>query len=99
MAEIRPDILGLVEAADMNDWYLASPLGSSDGKAYERMVAFMKSEPINQTGVNGARDEMGVLKGFRNVIGTLTNGEVETWNVQEAEKREREKQTERMAKL
>lgn len=29
MAEIRPDAVGLVEAFDMDDWYLASPLGAS----------------------------------------------------------------------
>lgn len=99
MAGLRPDILGLAEAADMRDWYLASPLGSSDGKAYERMVEFMKSEPINQMGENGARDEFGVLKGFRNVLGNLTHGEVEGWNEQEAAKREEERKKERLAKL
>lgn len=99
MAELRPDILGLAEGADMRDWYLASPLGSSDGKAYERMVEFMKSEPINQMGQLGARDEFGVLKGFQNVIGTLTHGEVEGWNEQEAAKREEERKIERLAKL
>lgn len=99
MSELRPDILGLVEAADMRDWYLASPLGSSDGRAYERMVEFMKSEPINEKGQFGARDEDGVLKGFRNVLGMLTHGEVEGWNEQEAAKRESERKLERLAKL
>ena len=99
MAEIRPDVVGLVEAADMNDWYLASPLGSSDGRAYERMLEFMKREPINQQGDHGARDQDGVLKGFRNVLGTLTHGEVEGWNEQESAKREQERNIERRARL
>jgi hypothetical protein len=99
MGEIRPDLLGLVEAADLNDWYLASPLGSSDGRAYERMIDFMKREPINQMGETGGRDDSGVLKGFRQVIGTLTHGEVEPWNQEEADKREKERQVERMTKL
>lgn len=99
MAEIRPDVLGLVEAADMRDWYLASPLGCSDGRAYERMMDFMKSEPINHIGEAGARDRNGVLKGFRDVLGTLTHGEVERWNEDEAAKREEERRVERLAKL
>jgi acyl-CoA oxidase len=99
MADIRPDVIGLVEAADMNDWYLASPLGSSDGRAYERMLEFMKREPINQMGEAGARDQDGVLKGFRNVLGTLTHGEVEGWNEKESAKREEERGIERRAKL
>lgn len=99
MNHIRPDVLGLVEAADMSDWYLASPLGSSDGRAYERMVEFMKREPINQGGEGGGRDDQGVLKGFRQMLGNLTHGEVEPWNKHEAAKREEERSVERLAKL
>lgn len=100
MQKIRPNALGLIEAADMDDWYLASPLGSSDGRAYDRMIEFMKQEPLNQSGHSGAgRDENGVLLGFRQVIGRLTHGEVKPWNQLEAERREEERQKERMAKL
>lgn len=99
MAQIRPDALGLVEAADMDDWYLASPLGCSDGRAYERMVEFMHREPLNQSGPHGGREQDGVLKGFRTTMGRLTHGEVQGWNEEEAQKREAERQKERTAKL
>jgi alkylation response protein AidB-like acyl-CoA dehydrogenase len=99
MIELRPDALGLAEAADMSDWYLASPLGSHDGRAYDRMIEFMRSEPINQSGAEGGREADGVLKGFRQTLGRLTHGEVEPWNEQEAQRREKEREAERMSKL
>ena len=72
---IRRDALGLVESFDMDDWYLCSPLGSSDGRAYERMIEWMKLEPLNHTGERGARDEKGVVKGYTDGIGRLIRGE------------------------
>ncbi|SPO31366.1 related to acyl-coenzyme A oxidase 1 [Ustilago trichophora] len=72
---IRRDALGLVESFDMDDWYLCSPLGSSDGRAYERMIEWMKREPLNHTGEHGARDENGVVKGYHDGIGRLIRGE------------------------
>ncbi|SNX88033.1 related to acyl-coenzyme A oxidase 1 [Melanopsichium pennsylvanicum] len=72
---IRTDALGLVESFDMDDWYLCSPLGSSDGRAYERMIEWMKREPLNHTGEMGARDENGVVKGYHDGIGRLIRGE------------------------
>ncbi len=72
---IRRDALGLVESFDMDDWYLCSPLGSSDGRAYERMIEWMKLEPLNHTGERGARDENGVVKGYHDGIGRLIRGE------------------------
>lgn len=72
---IRRDAIGLVESFDMDDWYLCSPLGSSDGRAYERMVEWMKREPLNHTGERGARDENGVVKGYHEGIGKLVRGE------------------------
>ncbi|SPO31791.1 related to acyl-coenzyme A oxidase 1 [Ustilago trichophora] len=72
---IRRDALGLVESFDMDDWYLCSPLGSSDGRAYERMIEWMKREPLNHTGERGARDENGVVKGYHDGIGRLIRGE------------------------
>ncbi|EST06853.1 Acyl-CoA oxidase, C-terminal [Kalmanozyma brasiliensis GHG001] len=72
---IRRDALRLVESFDMDDWYLCSPLGSSDGRAYERMIEWMKLEPLNHTGERGARDENGVVKGYREGIGRLIRGE------------------------
>lgn len=101
MNEIRPDALALSEAADIDDWYLASPLGASDGRAYARLMDFMQREPINRPqaegGVRGNDD--GVLLGFRDTIGRLTHGEVEPWNTAEAEKREAERRPERSARL
>ncbi|PWZ01267.1 acyl-CoA oxidase [Testicularia cyperi] len=73
---IRRDAVGLVESFDMDDWYLCSPLGSSDGRAYERMIEWMKHEPLNHTGENGGRDENGVVKGYHDGIGKLVRGEV-----------------------
>lgn len=100
MQTIRPDALGLVEAADLSDWYLAAPLASSDGRAYDRMIEFMKSEPLNQSGHSGAgRDQDGVILGFRQTIGRLTHGEVTPWNETEAKRREEERQKERTSKL
>ena len=72
---IRRDALGLVESFDMDDWYLCSPLGSSDGRAYERMIEWMKLEPLNHTGERGARDDKGVVKGYHDGIGRLIRGE------------------------
>ncbi|SPO48784.1 related to acyl-coenzyme A oxidase 1 [Moesziomyces antarcticus] len=72
---IRRDALGLVESFDMDDWYLCSPLGSSDGRAYERMVEWMKREPLNHSGERGARDQNGVVKGYHDGIGRLIRGE------------------------
>lgn len=72
---IRRDALGLVESFDMDDWYLCSPLGSSDGRAYERMIEWMKREPLNHTGERGARDANGVVKGYHDGIGRLVRGE------------------------
>ncbi|KAJ9476109.1 putative Acyl-coenzyme A oxidase (putative) [Pseudozyma hubeiensis] len=72
---IRSDALGLVESFDMDDWYLCSPLGSSDGRAYERMIEWMKLEPLNHTGERGARDGQGVVKGYHDGIGRLIRGE------------------------
>ena len=84
----------------MSDWYLAAPLGSSDGRAYDRMIEFMKSEPLNQSGDPGAgRDQDGVILGFRQTIGRLTHGEVTPWNEKEAKRREAERQKERSSKL
>lgn len=72
---IRRDALALVESFDMDDWYLCSPLGSSDGRAYERMIEWMKREPLNYTGERGARDENGVVNGYHDGIGRLIRGE------------------------
>ena len=72
---IRRDALGLVESFDMDDWYLCSPLGSSDGRAYERMIEWMKREPLNHSGERGARDQNGVVKGYHDGIGRLIRGE------------------------
>ena len=72
---IRRDALGLVESFDMDDWYLCSPLGSSDGRAYERMIEWMEREPLNHTGERGARDDKGVVKGYHDGIGRLIRGE------------------------
>ncbi|SJX66566.1 related to acyl-coenzyme A oxidase 1 [Sporisorium reilianum f. sp. reilianum] len=72
---VRRDALGLVESFDMDDWYLCSPLGSSDGRAYERMIEWMKLEPLNHTGERGARDANGVVKGYHDGIGRLIRGE------------------------
>lgn len=72
---IRRDAIGLVESFDMDDWYLCSPLGSSDGRAYERMIEWMKREPLNHTGERGARDANGVVKGYHDGIGKLIRGE------------------------
>ncbi|KAJ1032897.1 hypothetical protein NDA18_001619 [Ustilago nuda] len=72
---IRRDALGLVESFDMDDWYLCSPLGSSDGRAYERMIEWMKREPLNHIGERGARDKNSVVKGYHDGIGRLIRGE------------------------
>ncbi|EPQ25666.1 uncharacterized protein PFL1_06738 [Pseudozyma flocculosa PF-1] len=72
---IRRDAVGLVEAFDMDDWYLCSPLGSSDGRAYERMIEWMKREPLNQSGEDGGREQNGAMKGYRDGVGRLIRGE------------------------
>ncbi|PWN41874.1 acyl-CoA oxidase [Ceraceosorus guamensis] len=77
---LRKQAIGLAEAADMDDWYLGSPLGHSDGRAYERMIDWMRLEPLNQQGLSGGRDEDGVLKGFRQAMGRLTHGEAQHFN-------------------
>ena len=67
----------MVESFDMVDsyWYLCSPLDSSDGRAYETMIEWMKVEPLNHTGERGARDEKGVVKGCTDGTGLLIRGE------------------------
>lgn len=59
----------------------------------------MHKEPINQNDEAGGRDSHGVLKHFRETLGRLTHGEVEGWNVEQAEKREEERMRERTSRL
>lgn len=59
----------------MDDWYLCSPLDRSNGRAYDRMIEWMKLEPLNHTGEQGARDEQGVVKGYTDGIGRLIRRE------------------------
>lgn len=84
LAELRSDALGLCEAFDLDDWYLGSPLGSSDGRAYQRFLDWIRLEPLNQSGPLGARDSDGVLLGFRHTLGRLTHGEATPWNAHDA---------------
>lgn len=89
LTQIRPDALLLAEACDLDDEYLASPLGSRDGRAYERFVDWMKKEPLNQRGENGGRDENGVVKGYQDGIGRLIRGEIDRFDEGMEEKRNR----------
>ncbi|PWN53213.1 acyl-CoA oxidase [Violaceomyces palustris] len=91
LAGLRRDALGLAESFDHDDWYLCSPLGSSDGRAYERMIDWMKLEPLNLQGEEGGRDENGVMKGYRQGVGRLIRGETIPFDL-EAEQRRREKE-------
>lgn len=89
MNQIRPDALLLAEACDLDDEYLASPLGSRDGRAYERFVEWMKKDPLNQKGDKGGRDENGVVKGYNEGIGKLVRGEIGDFDEAMEEKRNR----------
>ncbi|RKP26888.1 hypothetical protein SYNPS1DRAFT_32613 [Syncephalis pseudoplumigaleata] len=71
---IRPDAVGLAESYGWPDFLLNSALGSSDGRAYERMVEHLQREPLN----NGEMDD-GVIRSYRECLRPLIRGEVGQW--------------------
>jgi acyl-CoA oxidase len=73
---IRPDALGLAESFGWPDFLLNSALGSSDGRAYERMFEELLKEPLNN-------EEMqdGVIRSYQDYIRPLIRGELGTWVV------------------
>ncbi|RKP04978.1 acyl-CoA dehydrogenase/oxidase [Thamnocephalis sphaerospora] len=71
---LRPDTVGLAEAFAWPDFLLNSALGSSDGRAYERLVECLLQEPLN-------KEEMqdGVIRSYNESIRPLIRGEVGRW--------------------
>ncbi|KAI9594197.1 acyl-CoA dehydrogenase/oxidase C-terminal [Syncephalis fuscata] len=71
---IRPDAVGLAESYGWPDFLLNSALGSSDGRAYERMVECLKREPLNNSEMKD-----GVIRGYHDYIRPLIKGEIGSW--------------------
>ena len=80
MRKIRPELVGLVEAFDMDDFYLNSALGSSHGNVYEQILKSMLDEPLNIQGQG--IDEHGVVMSYKDTIGKIIHGEVEKFKKQ-----------------
>jgi acyl-CoA oxidase len=51
LKELRPDVIGLVDAFDFPDFLLNSALGRYDGKVYESLYNWAQQEPLNQSKV------------------------------------------------
>ena len=51
LKELKPDVIGLVDAFDFPDFLLNSALGRYDGKVYEGLYNWALKEPLNQTKV------------------------------------------------
>jgi len=62
LAEIRPDAVAIVDAADYPDSCLESTLGAWDGNVYQRMFQTALTEPMNKTEVHPSYHKY--LRGF-----------------------------------
>jgi acyl-CoA oxidase len=51
LKSIRPDVVALVDAFDLPDYFLNSALGEREGNVYEKMTAMAEQEPLNHTKV------------------------------------------------
>jgi acyl-CoA oxidase len=71
---IRPDAVGLAESYGWPDFLLNSALGSSDGRAYERMVESLLNDPLNNSEMQD-----GVIRSYHDCIRPLIKGEVGVW--------------------
>ncbi|KAJ1951341.1 hypothetical protein EC988_004072 [Linderina pennispora] len=83
LQSIRGNAVALVDAFGWPDWYLNSALGASDGRAYDRLVEAIQSEPLNTTEV----DSRGVIRGYDEFIRPLIRGECGEFNMKMQEAR------------
>ncbi|RUP43193.1 acyl-CoA dehydrogenase/oxidase C-terminal [Jimgerdemannia flammicorona] len=84
MARIRPHAVTLVDSFGWQDAFLNSALGSYDGRAYERLVEWLKDEPLN---TEAGMDEMGVVRGYKEYIMPIVKGECGRWTEKRTEER------------
>lgn len=52
MDNMRPNVVALVDAFDINDRELNSVLGRRDGKVYENLLEWAQLSPLNKTDVS-----------------------------------------------
>uniref|UniRef100_A0A0M3IWA5 ACOX domain-containing protein n=1 Tax=Ascaris lumbricoides TaxID=6252 RepID=A0A0M3IWA5_ASCLU len=57
MDNMRPNVVALVDAFDINDRELNSVLGRRDGKVYENLLEWAQLSPLNKTDVINAYKE------------------------------------------
>ncbi|KAJ9078371.1 hypothetical protein DSO57_1007088 [Entomophthora muscae] len=66
--QLRPEVALLVDSFHLSDSFLASALGSSDGRVYERLVQSVMENPLN------APPEGEVVLGYNEYIRPLVHG-------------------------
>lgn len=76
LKSLRPHAVALTDGFGWPDNFLNSALGSYDGRAYERLVEWLKEEPLNS---EVGMDENGVVKGYKEFIKPIVSGECGKW--------------------
>ncbi|BFZ58922.1 hypothetical protein PYCC9005_005990 [Savitreella phatthalungensis] len=74
LGEVSTEAVGVVDAFDLDDWYLDSAIGNAKGDIYNQLYTRIRQEPLNIIGKG--IDQNGVVIGWHDTLQQVVDGKI-----------------------